>query len=543
MQYLYKIKRIISFILLSLIITNISNYAAIVSSDDGSAFVNKADFEALKEEFDSQLERYNNSIDRKIDGAIANYIAGINVVKPISENIINKTWKQVSAISGALDNTFKVPNLNLQFMLGTIYSSNGDVAEKSTPSQVSGAYWTAVTHWSRLSYEETWSTTKNCYRNLVTCTGPTPNNLGDIIWDGQALRYKEIWNISRAIPRNIHWAWLDRPGDETFSVKMINFTTLKTAGYFTNWDTVKNTVWPIVYEYKYTGVPSPPSGASGTGTQNISFNASETYDNFRTSVVLDPDDEGNTKRYEHIIGYKGDTEWRVSNPNFLTLLNAPPAAESNITSSTIATTAARTQDAKYCGAAHHVKPHQMVMDTLPITYDITDNSIIPNIGLFGTKRKNNVMYQDNVKTNIAIDDKNTTVEKKKPKLHEGFQLLAAKEGDRITWEPQFSYTHVHNTATTYRDNAHEVDIYFSYGPFSDMTNTVNPIRVKVGNGTTLQNYAITDSRKCKVEFTMPADGIVYVKWIPHNVSSTYLNSDWILTLNLEKCNTYVYIRE
>ena len=65
-------KIIISYLV---IVASICN-AAIVSDNDGSAFVTKAEFESLKENFADQILNYNFSIDNKIDGAIATYLAG-----------------------------------------------------------------------------------------------------------------------------------------------------------------------------------------------------------------------------------------------------------------------------------------------------------------------------------------------------------------------------------------------------------------------------------------------------------------------------------
>lgn len=74
------LKKIIKYtLLLSLILMNIVSQAAIVSDNDGSAFVTKSEFEALKKNFDSQIVNYNSSIDTKIDGAIAAYLAGITL--------------------------------------------------------------------------------------------------------------------------------------------------------------------------------------------------------------------------------------------------------------------------------------------------------------------------------------------------------------------------------------------------------------------------------------------------------------------------------
>ena len=50
-----------------------------VSDNDGSAFITKAEFDSLKNNFQAQLDRYFSSIDNKIDDAIAQYLAGVKV--------------------------------------------------------------------------------------------------------------------------------------------------------------------------------------------------------------------------------------------------------------------------------------------------------------------------------------------------------------------------------------------------------------------------------------------------------------------------------
>ena len=79
MKKILKIK-IILYTILSIILT-FNVYSAIVSDNDGSAFVTKSEFEALKENFKNQVDNYNQSIDGKIDGAIASYLAGLKLIK------------------------------------------------------------------------------------------------------------------------------------------------------------------------------------------------------------------------------------------------------------------------------------------------------------------------------------------------------------------------------------------------------------------------------------------------------------------------------
>ena len=74
-------KKIVLSIIISLLYT-LYTFSAGVSDYDGSAFLTKAEFEYMKKDFDNQISKYNESIDTKIDGAIANYLAGVNVEQP-----------------------------------------------------------------------------------------------------------------------------------------------------------------------------------------------------------------------------------------------------------------------------------------------------------------------------------------------------------------------------------------------------------------------------------------------------------------------------
>ena len=80
-----KLLKLLKNIMLMIIIASmcIINYAAVVSDNDGSAFVTKAEFDALKNNFNGQIDNYNTSIDKKIDGAIASYLQGIKMSKKV----------------------------------------------------------------------------------------------------------------------------------------------------------------------------------------------------------------------------------------------------------------------------------------------------------------------------------------------------------------------------------------------------------------------------------------------------------------------------
>lgn len=105
-----KIKFCISLcILIILLLLNI--YAAVISDNDGSAFITKAEFETMKSEFNSQIQNYNNSIDSKIDGAIASYLSGIRLSK--TQSIDSYIYKAGSKKNIIFVGELKTPDTRL----------------------------------------------------------------------------------------------------------------------------------------------------------------------------------------------------------------------------------------------------------------------------------------------------------------------------------------------------------------------------------------------------------------------------------------------
>lgn len=80
-----------SIALILTVIMCVNAFAAVVSDNDGSAFITKSEFDSLKNNFQAQIDQYNASIDSKIDTAIAAYLSGIKVsTKTNLKSIINE---------------------------------------------------------------------------------------------------------------------------------------------------------------------------------------------------------------------------------------------------------------------------------------------------------------------------------------------------------------------------------------------------------------------------------------------------------------------
>jgi hypothetical protein len=106
-----KVAKLISVVFLVLL--SVANFAVAVSDNDGSAFITKAEFDSLKNSFQSQIDQYNTSIDSKIDYAISSYLAGVKVEKVISlDEFVTKLYNQSPFATTFVDKTQVISGSN-----------------------------------------------------------------------------------------------------------------------------------------------------------------------------------------------------------------------------------------------------------------------------------------------------------------------------------------------------------------------------------------------------------------------------------------------
>ena len=87
------------------LLLSIESFGAIVSDNDGSAFITKAEFDSLKNDFQAQIDSYNTSIDNKIDGAIAAYLAGLKIE---SKSSLHSILHQINLNKGGKFRTMSI---------------------------------------------------------------------------------------------------------------------------------------------------------------------------------------------------------------------------------------------------------------------------------------------------------------------------------------------------------------------------------------------------------------------------------------------------
>ncbi len=530
---------------------SINSFAAVVSDNDGSAFITKAEFDSLKNNFQTQLDAYNSSIDNKIDNAIASYLAGITKEAVSTSYLINSNWDECSAVNGAFANTYQLPNVDFKFLFQYYFKASDtnksyDVADTGTHGAMSGEYEGNFGHFMNLKKTNTWNGSgQNNYRNLVNCTG-NYNDFGDLIWAGRALKYQEDLVLTKVVSswlgttNNIGWLdYYDRPDSHSYGLTIRNVSTFKPSGYVSDWKNVANASWPLSYLWVW----------DGSNQKTISWTSGKENNAMQSAIELLADSTGKKIEYEHIISYRNNDAWRVSDTKFNKLFRQAP--DNNNKSSTLYNAAGKTNTAKgfsccwyriYDSTGSNPRARSVFpvyYGQIPVSHSVTDDAILSSVGMLPNDVASGSIYQDNETRSITTNK--ATIIKGKPTLNQGFQLLVNKKDAKITWEPSFNYTEVHNSSDTYTINTHEVDLYFSLSPFTDkVARSGDLIKVKV-NGSDKQDYATTVNRTCKIEFDMPDDGLVYVKWVPHE--STYIDDDWIVTLDIKNSSTYTYQSE
>ena len=557
-----KYKKILSMLLLIILgLTHTVTYAAIVSDNDGSAFVTKAEFEGLKRTFGDQIDNYNLSIDNKIDGAIAAYLAGIVGKKEIVE-LPYASWEKVISLNFALGNDYWYPNTSLTVaqLAGMMY----DVEIATNPIRFGYENWWAF---AQLKYSR--PSSKHSKRLLCDAGTETTTYPEYITWGGLAKDYLDNITLSRTYACNAHgnkvgYLW----GSMKDSMVLAYATRLKN-GYFPNLAVETDNIWEPRYfwigQYEDTLYPRYHSwyDSDAAGYREVSsvFSTSNT-----TSIVLNKvDDE--TTAYNHIINYNNNTYDYFSDidwiKTFTTITDNSLTRETqlqelskfgmysnlefwnqNHLSRTDETDPRLEQD--YMGIRVHDAQslHDIISgdawsgreDTSTMwhwgDYDLTDTTTIVSLGLIPKTYDGEHVYQTSTKFSQTVD--NTQFTSNLLNLYNGFIVMAAKEGDTIEWNPVFIDTYSNGTATDF-----ELNIQLAIEQFGEGNTVSSNDKYILVNGQTTAAPISTTDKKCKINFTMPTNGIVYMKWWP--TSTTIQSTNWEAALDLTQCGTYVRV--
>ena len=93
-----------------IVLISINSFGAVVSDNDGAAFVSKAEFDSLKNEFQTGINQFMGGLDQKINNAINAYVSGIKQDSERRANVIGSgQWYAVNTgyTAGSSDYTWR----------------------------------------------------------------------------------------------------------------------------------------------------------------------------------------------------------------------------------------------------------------------------------------------------------------------------------------------------------------------------------------------------------------------------------------------------
>ena len=532
------IKRLISIFLILLL--SIENFAAVVSDNDGSAFVTKAEFDGLKNNFREQIEQYNISIDSKIDGAIASYLAGINLSKETLYKVEVSEWEKILQTNYVLPETWRMPSINLNFNFN--YSStdgNGD--------------W----------YEQWWGTAGIMYdkptslyqvRNLVSAgnestTYTLPNK---VVWLGQSCDYEDTIYAVKTGKCASMYGKPDGPvssyqysylygATSGGSMNIVNALNL-VEGYVKN--RPANDVWASAMWWYYSDTFSyelKPTVDSDWVNKDLSTSISLNY--------------VNNKQYknEHIISWD-DYSWNyMSDPTWTNSLGPNPSFSENdvLTNSSVTkkgnwavfemrdlgrSGTQMTPSGWESGGRTYTTRYQPKSTTFANyysgSYNATRTNPIKSVGVLNKTYASTDIYQWKDKRKL-IRDETKSIEK--INLCNGVLIAYVKTDEIFKWEPVITGSYKNGTTDT---PITKWRVKLSKKPFLTKDSVPAATDVLKNKGQT-EDYLVTDTStgKCKFEFELGEDTVIFCKWWPDD--TTICNTkEWQGTLDLTQCGTY-----
>ena len=487
---------------------SIESLAAVVSDNDGSAFITKAEFDSLKNNFQSQLDSFNTNIDSKIDTAIASYLAGINIAKTSTKNVIVGLWKEYTLMNGTIANEFAYPD----FSGNTTWLANN----------VNDSFRKIWFAFGELKYKRTGKSNKRVLVDNVTPASTL--DLSNITWVGVATNAREAWTVTK-IYRNDNLSAYGGVGASDRYMWAFSPMNLSINGYVSDLNaSSQNNLWRLQWAYEargsYWGYATYPSPA------------------FANAVTISYEDDAsnNSIIYSHLGSYKWDTPWECSIKDCVNYF----ATSSNNTKRTDGWVSLTTKtgdwsamDAPRAGGSEDWQENRSILwddRKLPGSGSgpQTNKATIPTVGLINSNLKANNIYQ----YQDLFD--NDSKRMNRLTMEQGIPIMKVGEGEKIEWEPIWIDVKVNGVADTV-----ELVPVFSYAPFTTETSVADTNDYVKIDGYEKGYFPYTINHKVKIKFTAEKDGYIYLKWYPAiGTFDQIANTPWEATIDLENCPTY-----
>ena len=543
------VKRLLALFLV--VLMSIESIGAVVSDNDGSAFITKAEFDSLKNNFQSQIDQYNVSIDSKIDGAIASYLAGINVAKKTNKSILIKDWTTgYTMMNGIIGNDYTVyPNIDGNASL--INAQKNSSCADNVVAQNFNQDGKIVACWFSFKYSNNHNTNK---RVLVSNVDVSTSgiNTDNMTWAGIALNANETWSVSSIQD----WVNQKDPGymNNANAQKLILCTFLNfdcpSNGIISSYTDTSNRLWCPTVRWAYQDNP-PYFSYNNWGAGNIRATSA------LPSIEYKKDSSGNIYAYQHLGNYKANTAWEVTIKDSTNVVNNSVVTTNVDNRRTNSWCTLITNKSGYWHGNEVGYPGSSSWATgrTPFTngvlliafrtqqeIDWTDNKSdgttnakkIPVLGLIPTAQVAQNIYQ----YDRLLDEEGNDIQR--IKMQQGIPLFQVKTDEIVEWEPKFINIKVGTTNFT------DVAILLSYSPFTDYMNVTDTSEYVKFDGKNKGDFFTTTNGTGKIKFEAEKDGIVYGKFIPLKLAGTDLDwatingsTYWEATLDIKNCSTYV----
>lgn len=497
---------------------SINSFAAVVSDNDGSAFVSKSEFEALKTDFANQINNYQSSIDGKIDGAIASYLAGIKLQKNYKYNVVFG-GENVYFLNGVLAPEYHIPDFYYI------------VHDSGFNKRANDAY-RAYIALNRINYSFTWGTNETNLKPLVKlCTDYDGQNdessIQKIYWDGRAVRYREKFYVSN--DKNRVYDNLGYFDNSSASLRLYcqNMFYVHSVGYQKNIETANIIDITVTPQRNYNGGGWVNAGSATSTVNNTKNNI--------LAVELDTITKNNktySKDYLHVINYQADSSWEVYNEKFVNTCHA--SSNQTETSTSLYNTV---RSSYLSNASYYFGMYDRTQKTGSLSFAFNNGTEkIASIGKLVNNYNADNIYQFPKDQKLQFYDE---WDFGNPTLQEGMPAFAAEEDDTVRLKVSFPNVTVYTSDTAKSTNPTnvEVDVYVATTPFTDDisidTTKGEYIKFKDSSGTE-QNYFTTSSRAGTLKWVMPSTSKIYIKCRPRwKTGTSYMSNDWEIEMNLK----------
>ena len=500
-----------------MLLLSIESFAAVVGDNDGAAFITKAEFDSLKSTFQEQINRYNRSIDNKIDGAIASYLNGVQTAKQTTEKLIFNDWNTVTCLNYPFETNY------CPLLLNATYEEHHSIKSKSKWWQTIFIYMTLKT--GRMS-------NLKGVVNVVNAGEEKTTSPSKVYWRGLSYDYQDALNVSisknvvgdnfdESGTRKVEWAY----GFGLTKYYLVRWGQINGLGQCLEMNDRATDIWSgAVYKYSKSGSTDLGSGvATGNLVSYPSASANAT-------AVLGTDANGKTLSYEHIITYDVLNDISVCDPYWTrTLVSSNKVTASSMVLDSFSGKWSGVETNLSNGTAQYIKDVDgKYRGDFGSDYETTN---IPTVGLLSSKYStSNIMQFDST---VLLDNNNIISSLKDIPVVSGLCLLDGKDGQEITWSPVFK-----NFKFNGAEVSEPINMQLSMEPWTNsVQSTTNLINVSVDGGSEIQTISVNPGDICKLNWVMPKDGVVYAKWWPANADT--LNGKWSIDLDISNCRTYI----